>query len=102
MTRFFIHCSVHLMADLPLHSKPRNPNWGGRREGSGRKRRTVVIPVPTLSVTTPSNTLQVMPTEHPARGFFAPRNHLKNTDTAPSVVVDHQANGALPRMITVI
>jgi len=99
----------------PQSTKPLNPNWGGRREGSGRKKRMLTFP-PTPQIDTPCTTqtrhlpLPVVNTSAPARGFFAPRNRLQDSTTisnqgADSVRVgtdgergtpgvDQQVNGA--------
>ena len=46
------------MADPPPQStKARNPNWGGRREGSRRKKHTSMLAALTLSRTHPTTTI---------------------------------------------
>jgi hypothetical protein len=91
------------MADPPQapQSTTRNPNWGGRREGSGRKKHTPMTALPkaldttrtysckspffvsSLSTSTDTTQTQHLPvnTSAPARGFFAPRNRLQDSST---------------------
>lgn len=92
------------MADSPPQNTKRNPNWGGRREGSGRKKQAPMLPVTrqtafsrapidtictyrnslivfffsSLSTLTDATQTQVVnsSTQTPTRGFFAPRNSL--------------------------
>ena len=102
------------MADLPpspQSTKPRNPNWGGRRKGSGRKT-TSSMPAPTelrrapvditrtyhnrlstlifffslLSKSIDTTQSQHLPvhTSTPARGFFAQRNRFQPEDLSSS------------------
>ena len=87
------------MADsLPQGTKPRNPNWGGWREGSGRKKNTpMLMALPSVQYlltqhVCTGNLIVICPGPHivnnidttqiqhllvntltPARGFFAPR-----------------------------
>jgi hypothetical protein len=120
--------SESLMADSPdsppRNANSRNPNWGGRREGSGRKKRTLTLarpPIPQVDSTTPAAITQTqhppvnrsapMSSEAPTRGFFAPRNHtqlahslhpmMNDTNGAGTdgqqggLGVDQEANGTL-------
>ena len=109
-----------LMADPPLQrSKPPNPNWGGRREGSGRKKSARSTPTlselpkaridttctycrissfflfSSLSKTDTSQRKLPVNTPTPARGFFAPRNRLPDLSPTlyPSVGTSDQEQG---------
>ena len=112
---------TRLMADPPLQrSKPRNPNWGGRREGSGRKKSARSTPTlselpkvrvdttctyccissffffSSLSTTDTSQTKLPVNTPIPTRGFFAPRNRLPDLSPTlyPSVGTSDREQGA--------
>lgn len=112
------------MADPPQLeiTKTRNTNWGGRREGSGRKKNMLAgAPVnitdrtyhnlyfcfcffSSLSTdTTQSRQDLPVSTSTPVRGFFAPRNRFQDHSEStlhPSTTTDqeqeavNQANGA--------
>ena len=94
-----------LMAEPPPQSnlKPQNPNWGGRREGSGRKKNTLMTELPELArventeisrmyhyscffliFSSLSKPTAPIPSQHPtpARGFFAPRNRFQDPSSA--------------------
>ena len=83
-----------------------NPNWGGRREGSGRKKHAPMLPVTALpkapcwhnrtslsffphlcqcwqiqQVHTKQTQYQPVNSSTPARGFFAPRNCFQESRT---------------------
>jgi hypothetical protein len=82
---------VHSMADSPPQSNPRNPNWGGRREGSGRKKRPLTLasspraPTPSGSTThtttqtdhLPVHTSALVSSGTLARGFCAPHSYTQ-------------------------
>ena len=73
-----------LMANPFPQSTKRNPNWGGRREGSGRKKNTPISESMALPSTSPASTPTQTDTTQTrnlpvnmstsARGFFTPRN----------------------------
>jgi len=93
------------MADSPQSVNPRNPNWGGRREGSGRKKRTFPSaalpgpPIPQVDSTTPPTTqtrhpvnASVAMSSGPTRGFFAPRSHTRFPHTLHPNAVTNDTN----------
>jgi hypothetical protein len=110
------------MADPPPQSnKARNPNWGGRREGSGRKKGMAALPRapgidsesdPTCMYRNPSflfffsllsastdttQTQNLLPVNAsaPARGFFAARNRFQDSSTTlhPTVSISNGTDG---------
>jgi hypothetical protein len=87
---------------------PRNPNWGGLRANSGRKKRKLPPLTNSESRADQQGSPAVLPYVHrsatpststaPAAGFFAPRVH--NSPTTPEtadmdVQIENQANQAI-------
>jgi hypothetical protein len=97
------------MANSPQSANSRNPNWGGRREGSGRKKCTfpfAALPRPptpqvdsTTLPTTPGQTqhpavnASVSTLSEPARGFFAPRSHTRFAHALHPNAATNDTNG---------